>query len=1000
MKIKSFAQFLLKFFLVIACSCTILPQASYAGVDGGVGRNRTCNANGIPDGLDYNPFTGGKDVEFVMSNPVCAAVAGYAYANVKINIAQMNSVCGTGSAVPRFTPSPILDVIDIGRGTVRAGSTLNGTCGARVATATTSFFSAISVISVIYGVAVGVYNSSEICGSNWIGPNTSQYINSSPNYKKTVEDTIFGKNGWIDSGQTGYMNFNNKTYREWHYGGVEVEDQAADGSYCPDVSKDKYSNGSYPPQKYYMKGLETGNFNCKQYDILPGQEALDPRDGTPLTAERFAEYRKAYNCCKSRAREYVCIKYGDTTRFCKVGSLCDINGITFSAKSLDNGRLACAETYSLCPYNFALGGGSEQCDFYQDGVYNSSAGKYDIIDVATVTSGNCTNKSEIRNGDCTYNAKAGRCKNYCQFMKHCTKTDLSDYKYISGLTSAYFSSACINMAGDSQNVISFGTGFIAGSARHFSAPVAQCAKETIENIFYNRAGHTACKMLDDSPTNNNCPGGTLYKKGDQVLTRSFFSILQDHMRTIVKMVLTLSIAFFGIKILLGSGEIKKSNLLMYVLKIGLVMYFATGEAWQTMFFDGVYGSSTVFSQMVFKVETAVDPAKRDGCQFGNIALTDGTKVAQSTYPAGKEYLAIFDTLDCKITRYLGFGPEVSVANIVMIIVSGYLVGAVGIYLVLSLFFFGMLLIAATIRALHIFLSSAIAIILMVYVSPLVIPLVLFEKTKGIFKGWVTQLISFSLQPMILFAYLAIFITLMDKTLIGSATFYGQPPFRAISCKEYCRDATGAVVNNPSCDLIGQKLVVPKADSIACMISLSGVGNWPGLSLIGITLPFLIDFFSDHVREKIITLFKAVLLMYFLVTFMDEIPEISSQLLGGASLPSSKVNALDMLKGGIGIMQAIQKRALRSMNKYAPKAAVGARNAINKILEAGNKGKSIGSAEKGSGADAAGSSSGGSDSSGSSGGGSDSSGSSGGGGDSGGSSGGSGADSGGSSGGKK
>ena len=976
MKIKFFAQFLLKLFLVIACACTILPQASYAGLDGGVGRIRSCNANGDPDGLDYDPFTGGKDVEFVMSNPVCAAVAAYAYASVKINIAQMNSVCGTGSAVPRFTPSPVLDVIDIGRGTVRAASSLNGACGARVVSATTSFFSAISVISVIYGIAVGVYNSSEICGANWMGPNTTQYINSSPKYKQTVEDTIFGTGGWIDNGQTGYMTFDNQTYREWYYGGVEIEDSSDDG-YCPDVSKDRRLDNTYPPQRYYMKGLETGNFNCKQYDILPGQEAIDPRDGTPLTAERLKEYRSAYDCCKSRALNYVCIKYGSSTKFCKTGSLCAINGITFSAKALDNGRLACAETYSLCPYNFALGGGAEECDFYQDGIYNSSSGKYDIIDVATVTSGNCTNKSEIRNGDCTYNAQAGRCKNYCQFMTHCTKTD-GAYEYVSDLSSPYFSAACFNMVGDSQNVIPFGTGFIAGSARHFSAPVAQCAKETIENIFYNRAGHTACKMLDDTPTNNNCPGGTLYKKGDQVMAKSFFSTLQDQMRTIVKMVLTLSITFYGAKILLGSGEIKKSDLLMYVLKIGLVMYFATGEAWQTMFFDGVYGASTVFSQMVFKVETAVDPTKRDGCQFGNIVLADGTKISQSTYPAGKEYLAIFDTLDCKITRYLGFGPEASTANIIMIIVSGYLIGAVGIYLVLSLFFFGMLMIAATIRALHIFLSSAIAIILMVYISPLVIPMVLFDKTKGIFKGWVTQLISFSLQPMILFAYLAIYVTLLDKTLIGSATFYGQPPFRAISCKEYCQDATGATVNNPNCDLVGQKLVVPKADSIACMISLSGVGNWPGLSLIGITLPFLLDFFLDHVREKIITLFKAVLLVYFLTSFMDEIPEIGSQLLGGATLPSSKANAMSMLKGGIGIMQQIQKRALRTMSKQGGKAAGGARNAINKILEAGNKGKSGGPSEKGSGADAAGSSGGKSSSGGSSSGkGADSGGSSGG-----------------------
>ena len=202
--------------------------------------------------------------------------------------------------------------------------------------------------------------------------------------------------------------------------------------------------------------------------------------------------------------------------------------------------------------------------------------------------------------------------------------------------------------------------------------------------------------------------------------------------------------------------------------------------------------------------------------------------------------------------------------------------------------------------------------------------------------------------MILFAYVAVLITLMDKTLIGSATFYGEPPFRTISCKEYCQDARGAIVDNPNCDKIGEKLIMPKVDSIACMIDTNYFGNWPGLELIGITLPFLIEFFTDHVREKILTVAKAVLVMYFLYTFMDEIPEIAEQLLGGARLPSSKANAVDMMKSIGGALKAIQKRA----NRGAAKIGKGAGSAARKVLEAGNKGKSVADSKNGEGADEA------------------------------------------------
>jgi type IV secretion system protein VirB6 len=542
-------------------------------------------------------------------------------------------------------------------------------------------------------------------------------------------------------------------------------------------------------------------------------------------------------------------------------------------------------------------------------------------------------------------------------MTHCTQTDLSDYQYTSSITSPYFSAACFNFVGDSQNMMAYGTGFIAGSARHFGAPIAQCTKETIENIFYNRAGHTACRLIDDAPSNNNCPGGTLYRKGDQVQAASFFSILQNQMQFVVKLILTFSIIFYGAKILLGGGGIKSSELIMYIVKIALIMYFATGDAWQSMFFDGVYGASTVFSQMVFKIQTPPDLNKRDGCQFGNVNLDDdnSTPVSVSTYPPGKGYLAMWDALDCKMTRYLGFGPELSTANIVKLIIAGYLTGPIGIYFSVALLFFGLVMVSAVIRALQIFLSSCIAIVIMVYLSPLIFPLALFEKTKGIFKGWVTQVISFSLQPMILFAYLAIFVSIMDKTLIGSATFYGIPPARGVQCSEYCQDAIGNVVNNPNCDAVGQKLVVPKADSVACMISNDAFGNWPGLELIGIGLPFLIDFFAEHTREKILTIMKAALIMYFLMKFMDEIPGITSQLIGGATLPASSPSAAGMMKSITGVLKGIQQRANRATLKWGGKGATGARSAINRILSAGDKGKSVSPSEEGSGSDDASSS---------------------------------------------
>jgi type IV secretion system protein VirB6 len=456
-----------------------------------------------------------------------------------------------------------------------------------------------------------------------------------------------------------------------------------------------------------------------------------------------------------------------------------------------------------------------------------------------------------------------------------------------------------------------------------------------------------------------CPSGQyvtdgdfIYKMGNQVQDKSFFSMVQDNLQDAVKLVLTLSIMFYGLKLLFGMSAVTKKELLVYILKMGVVLYFATGDAWQTMFFKGVYGASSEFANIVFKIE--VDPVeiRRDGCQFGNITTPDGVTASSGrTYPAGKEYLAIWDTLDCKIMRYLGFGPEDSAANIASLIAAGFFTGPVGIYFAISVMFFGFFFIAATIRALHIFLSSALSIIIFVFISPIVIPTMLFAKTNNIFKAWATNLMSFALQPMILFAYIAIFIMVLDKSLIGSAIFVGQGPSKTISCAEVCKNADGTTVpyvgdQAPACDQQGQYTVNPLDDSVACLIAVNQFGKFPGLELFGLSIPILDNLFKANVKQRILAILKGALVMYLLCKFMDEIPTITSKLIGGTALPTASTQASGMLKSLGGTLASIQKRTTGLGKKIGRGAADYAKG---KVRDAGDRGKAL-AGDKGSAGD--------------------------------------------------
>ena len=961
----------------IAIYAQIIPEQLIASSTG-IGRIRQCNFEtgyiADDDGLSYDPTWGGKDARFVLSNPVCLAIILSSYAVVKGSIAGMNRVC-TGAYNPRITPSLFTDFAEITANGVRAAANKDPACGAASLGALTSLGVFAGELGIVYAIAKSTYNNTKICGHNWYAPNPKEYNLYAEDYAKTMPSSSPGltMREVIDAcrdaeSRTDFddnhsqscdelISTDNKYYREYMYGGVEVEDNPNSGEVCYDpytIRNDENSISStnpltstskYSPQKYYMKGFEEGNYNCQKYNITGN----DPLTNEAMTAERKADFQRAYNCCVNRAQSFVCINFRGKKTFCQAGSNCSLTAgevtssegfgaVTFSAKSVDRNSKICVETYSLCPYNFAISGGSEVCEYFKDSPN---------LDRRMLDEGNCDGRSEVRNNDCELNKRAGKCKNYCQYMTHCVKT--SNYHMRNPATaSPYFSEACINFVGDSRNSMAYGSGIFAGSMRHLSAPIVQCFKETIENVFHNKAGHSRCiqdRVEGGIDMTGSCESGFAYKKGDQVKEESFFETIQQTLNYSIRVGLGLAIMFYGMKILSASGEIKRKDMMLFIVKLAIVMYFATGTAWKDTFFDGIYQTSNFLSDLVFKIQVSDIEEKRDGCQFGRSAYTSINSGSineiglLNSYPKGKEYLAIWDTLDCKIARYMGFGPEASVASIAMLIFAGLLIGSIGAYFVTVLFFFAFLMIRTTIFAIHIFLASSIAIILLVFISPIAITCILTEKTKDIFNNWLKQLISYALQPMILMVYMAIFISVLDKSLTGSAFYTGTAPVKTILCSKQCVNPNGSIavgIEIDDCNTDNRQVVNPKSDSFECLISANAFSNFPGLEIVGISIPFVLDIFLEDGRKKIFTLIRNLVLVYFLYKFMEEIPNIASQLIGGGTLSKAKnplLKTIPIFKNASGILVGLQKRG----GRVAKSKAKNIKKNIGKNLKSNNKG---------------------------------------------------------------
>jgi type IV secretory pathway VirB6-like protein len=846
------------------------------------------NFPGIKKG-DFSTITSkGSDYFWEPLNLNCIAL-GAAALPLNIFLNANRAACSYRSALPMLISPPHISLAIVAADLVFGIAQTS--CLMPTATLSVPAASILLIaLDIAHKYAIETQKNAHICGEKW---DTWHSVSVGDTYVRGGDDKSYQQTLALAINNSDNLNLNlnlkEKKYREYLYAGIEYEDNADGDDSCKMPKGEElklksqfgYSGGR---QRYYMRGAGLApNFACERF----------------AKTDKSEEFKTAFDCCEKRSKETICIEETETNkihrddyvvnttnkeyvshRFCKIGTRCKIRS-DFDApyysiyEKHDDPNYICAKTYSSCPYNHNLGGGTTVAEYSEK------------------------NKTVLTN--------------HCQYLKHCVK------KYnapaINMITMAdgggFISSSCRDLKGDSQNSYVFNLGLVPIKARSFSAPIAQCFKETFENMFNNVAGFTKCKDDREVPDKNGiCKNGYDYKKGEIITKESFFQKIQNSLRTAIKMAMTIAVVIMGAGILFSGKIVEKKVLMMFVVKLSLVVYFALGTAWQDKFFEGISGTSmalaTIF--MVTDTDSSNNDNKKDGCQFPkyNAYYTGDNssyKYQNPSYFKGQEYLAIWDTLDCKIARAIGFGSEVSVPNAFYIIAASLFTGGFGFVLFTAGLIFVFFLIAITVRALHIFLISSTAIAIMVYVSPITITACLFKKTENIFKSWRTNLIGFVLQPIILFAFLGVFILIFDKVLIGDATFKGDGKNlpKTINCPKTIDNLRGKGNSN----------------SLYCVFNSFRIEIDPALKVIGIFIPKLYE--SKY--KDLWTLINGALLMFIFYGLIDRVGDLAAKLSDSAPLTSQSVSAIDITKSFAGGAAAVEKRMLgatRQVYKAAKK----------------------------------------------------------------------------------
>lgn len=264
--------------------------------------------------------------------------------------------------------------------------------------------------------------------------------------------------------------------------------------------------------------------------------------------------------------------------------------------------------------------------------------------------------------------------------------------------------------------------------------IVECIEDTLTNIFIK-------PQVGGDPT--------------------FFQLIQQKFQVLIRYLLVLYVIFFGYRLIIRKHLPDQGEWIWFGLRVGLVVLFVMSSGMAIVF---EYTMVSLKSLSLIVVEASSDVS-------GSISVVHGghCDFSNMIYPSGKEYIKLWDMIDCKASKYLGIGDNLSDTKTPQVIWIGA-VAVVSTFLGIPILVITIIVLVCLLsliaRAVHLYILSFISLVLLFYISPLLLPAVLFDYTKDIFYKWFQKVLSNFLQPILLFAFLSFGLAIVDTVFFG------------------------------------------------------------------------------------------------------------------------------------------------------------------------------------------------------------------------------------------
>lgn len=239
---------------------------------------------------------------------------------------------------------------------------------------------------------------------------------------------------------------------------------------------------------------------------------------------------------------------------------------------------------------------------------------------------------------------------------------------------------------------------------------------------------------------------------DGVVKVLYNTLVQDsRLIRAVQALMTLYVAFVGLGFVMGTIEIKQQDLIYRMVKLAFVITVISPGSWEfyyNYFFVGVIdGGIQLIALMV----------------SGSFGDPTATGIISQEVAIQKDSSYLFGIFDGLLAQLFGDRVWKKIGTL-------FFLGFMGFWMMVMICIAICMYAIAVFKASLVYMMSLVMVSMLLFIAPVMIPMVLFQFTKSVFDTWWKMVISYALQPVGLFAGIAIFNILFAATIYATLSF--------------------------------------------------------------------------------------------------------------------------------------------------------------------------------------------------------------------------------------